>query len=189
MRVATPQAARGWALSRCRHFKNQSCRRRGSVSLQEPILPTPWVCFSRWRLSKPGVSAVARLLPVPVSHRLHRPTASNALLLVPSHKCCSVPSQCRDPFRIRPAPRYANGGQTAFSDGFPVLLATSESLRDLNSKLLLPVSMSCFRPNVVVTGAAPWAEDTWRRVRPCCVLDPIEPSLKSLQVNGRTHVP
>jgi uncharacterized protein YcbX len=62
--------------------------------------------------------------------------------------------------------KYASQGETAFSDGYPMLLTTSESLRDLNRRLPQPVPMSRFRPNIVVTGASkPWEEDMWRRVR------------------------
>jgi uncharacterized protein YcbX len=53
----------------------------------------------------------------------------------------------------------------SFADGFPVLLASSASLADLNARLVKPVPMSRFRPNLVVANAPAWAEDTWRRVR------------------------
>ena len=55
--------------------------------------------------------------------------------------------------------------RAAFSDGFPVLLANRASLAALNDALPDPIDMERFRPNVVVTGAAPWAEDRWRRIR------------------------
>ena len=67
-------------------------------------------------------------------------------------------------------PHYASRpSQTAFSDGFPLLLATEESLADLNSRLASrgarPVPMNRFRPNVVLAGAAqPYAEDDWLTV-------------------------
>jgi uncharacterized protein len=41
----------------------------------------------------------------------------------------------------------------AFADGFPVLLATTASLDDLNERLEHPVPMNRFRPNIVVEGA------------------------------------
>jgi uncharacterized protein YcbX len=53
----------------------------------------------------------------------------------------------------------------SFADGFPVLLASETSLADLNARLGAPVQMSRFRPNLVVGGAQPWVEDTWRRVQ------------------------
>jgi uncharacterized protein len=58
---------------------------------------------------------------------------------------------------------------TSFSDGYPVLLTSTASLDNLNDRLAEvgaePVDMRRFRPNLVVTGAAAWAEDTWQRVR------------------------
>lgn len=55
--------------------------------------------------------------------------------------------------------------QVSFADGAPLLLIGQASLDDLNARLPQPVSMLRFRPNLVVSGAAPYAEDQWRRVR------------------------
>jgi uncharacterized protein YcbX len=66
------------------------------------------------------------------------------------------------------SPEFA---QTAFADGYPVLLATDSSLNELNRRLAArgssPVTMDRFRPNLVVTGTPlePFAEDGWRRIR------------------------
>ncbi|GMR15947.1 MAG: MOSC domain-containing protein [Gammaproteobacteria bacterium] len=61
---------------------------------------------------------------------------------------------------------YANeGDKTAFSDGFPLLLISQESLDDLNSRSNSPVSMTRFRPNIVVKGCEPFAEDSWKKIR------------------------
>jgi len=54
---------------------------------------------------------------------------------------------------------------TGFADGYPILLASQESLDDLNALLDFPVPMNRFRPNVVVQGCEPFAEDKWRRIR------------------------
>ncbi|MGE5378459.1 MAG: MOSC domain-containing protein, partial [Bacteroidota bacterium] len=54
---------------------------------------------------------------------------------------------------------------TGFADGYPILLASEEALQDLNSRLEIPVPMNRFRPNVVVRGCAPFAEDGWNRIR------------------------
>jgi len=55
--------------------------------------------------------------------------------------------------------------QTAFADGYPILLASEEGLADLNTRLETPLPMNSFRPNLVVTGCEPYAEDTWKRIR------------------------
>ena len=54
---------------------------------------------------------------------------------------------------------------TGFADGYPILLASEESLEDLNSRLETPLPMNRFRPNVVVKGCEPFAEDTWSRIK------------------------
>jgi uncharacterized protein YcbX len=54
---------------------------------------------------------------------------------------------------------------TGFADGYPILLTSEEGLQDLNSRLDTPVPMNRFRPNVVVKGCEPFAEDTWNRIR------------------------
>ena len=61
-------------------------------------------------------------------------------------------------------PRYAEGFETAFADGFPLLVIGHASLDDLNARLAVPVPMDRFRPSLVVAGSAPYAEDTWRDV-------------------------
>ncbi|MBV4412183.1 MOSC domain-containing protein [Enterobacteriaceae bacterium YMB-R22] len=74
-----------------------------------------------------------------------------------------------------------------FADGFPYLLTSESSLRDLQKRCPAGVQMEQFRPNLVVTGAEAWDEDRWRVVRignvifdvarPCsrCVLTTVNP--------------
>jgi uncharacterized protein YcbX len=63
-------------------------------------------------------------------------------------------------------PDYARGGdQVSFADGYPLLLISEASLTDLNTRLPEPFSMRRFRPNLVVAGCAPYAEDDWRQIR------------------------
>jgi hypothetical protein len=57
----------------------------------------------------------------------------------------------------------------SFADGFPLLLTSVSSLEDLNARLETPVPMNRFRPNVVVSGGAPFEEDGWKRVETCGV--------------------
>ncbi|HUR97545.1 MAG TPA: MOSC N-terminal beta barrel domain-containing protein [Pyrinomonadaceae bacterium] len=53
----------------------------------------------------------------------------------------------------------------SFADGYPFLLIGEGSLEELNSRLERPVPMNRFRPNFVVAGSEPFAEDDWRRIR------------------------
>jgi uncharacterized protein YcbX len=57
------------------------------------------------------------------------------------------------------------GHIVGFADGYPFLLIGQASLDDLNARLAEPVEMRRFRPNLVVEGAAPFAEDGWHRLR------------------------
>jgi len=77
--------------------------------------------------------------------------------------------------------------EVGFADGFPFLLISQASLDDLNARLRVPVPMRRFRPNLVVSGCDPYAEDGWRRIRigdisfrvakPCsrCIIPTIDP--------------
>ena len=67
---------------------------------------------------------------------------------------------------VRPAnPLFApEATRVSFADGYPILLISEESLADLNDRLSLPIPMNRFRPNLVVAGAAPYAEDGWEAI-------------------------
>ena len=89
----------------------------------------------------------------------------------------------------------------AFADGYPLLLISQASLSDLNDRIiagnnddsLSNVSMAQFRPNIVVDGCLPFAEDTWQHIRigevefkvskPCerCIFTTVNPQ------NGEKH--
>jgi uncharacterized protein YcbX len=65
-------------------------------------------------------------------------------------------------------PAYgAPGDRVSFADAFPFLMISEASLADLNRRLAVPLPMNRFRPNVVVSGCEPYAEDGWRRFRAC----------------------
>lgn len=53
----------------------------------------------------------------------------------------------------------------SFADGFPLLLISQHSLDDLNNRLVTPVPMNRFRPNVVVNDSSAFAEDRWKKIR------------------------
>ena len=58
-----------------------------------------------------------------------------------------------------------SGDQVSFADGFAFLLISEASLEDLNGRLEDPLPMNRFRPNFVVKGCRPYAEDGWSRLR------------------------
>jgi uncharacterized protein YcbX len=90
---------------------------------------------------------------------------------------------------VRPVdPAYARpGDRVSFADGFPYLLASEASLEDLERRAGTRLTMARFRPNLVVAGSAPFAEDGWSRIRvgavpfrvakPCarCVVPTLDP--------------
>lgn len=105
--------------------------------------------------------------------------------------------------------RFDTGSDTvSFADGYPLLLVGEASLEELNRRIernsnknvgksadagetpaFQPLPMNRFRPNVVVTGANPFEEDRWARikigeaefrvVKPCerCVITTVDQAL------------
>jgi uncharacterized protein YcbX len=81
-------------------------------------------------------------------------------------------------------PQYAGPtpAPVTFTDGFPILVCNRASLDDLNRRMAEPVPMERFRPNIVLQGLPPFAEDriasiqigevTLSLVKPCtrCVI-------------------
>ncbi|ANS63170.1 hypothetical protein SLINC_0946 [Streptomyces lincolnensis] len=136
------------------------------------------------RLSAPGMAPLTvpvpqRSLAVPVEifrDKVEAVPADDAA----AHAWCStyLGADVRlvymdDPATRRPVdPEYALPGETvSFADGYPLLLTTTASLDALNSLISQgghaqegPLPMNRFRPNVVVSGTAAWAEDDWSRV-------------------------
>jgi len=66
-------------------------------------------------------------------------------------------------------PAAQAGDVVSFADSCPFLVISEASLADLNDRLVArheePLPMNRFRPNFVVAGCSPYAEDTWRRFR------------------------
>jgi len=66
-------------------------------------------------------------------------------------------------------PNTDNARKIAFADGYPLLLISQASLDNLNSRLVdnqqQSVSMTQFRPNIVINNCLPFAEDSWQHIR------------------------
>ena len=81
----------------------------------------------------------------------------------------------------------APGDHVSFADGYPLLLASEASRTDLEERAGISLVMTRFRPNIVVQGTAPWAEDAWSHIhiadltfrapKPCarCVMTTLDP--------------
>ena len=70
--------------------------------------------------------------------------------------------------RARPVdPAYGGlpGDHVSFADGLPILLTNMASLADLNTRIADGIPMARFRPNIVVNGDVPWAEDDWQNLQ------------------------
>lgn len=82
---------------------------------------------------------------------------------------------------------YQQSKNVSFADGYPFLIIGEETLNFLNSKLVSPVMMKQFRPNLVFAGGKEHDEDNWKNikigqlmftvVKPCarCVITTIDP--------------
>jgi uncharacterized protein YcbX len=53
----------------------------------------------------------------------------------------------------------------SFADAYSFLVLSRESLDALNARLARPLPMNRFRPNIVLQGAGPFAEDGWEGIR------------------------
>lgn len=58
-----------------------------------------------------------------------------------------------------------HGDRVALADGYPLHLLTASAIDLLNGRLATPLDVRRFRPNIVVEGAPPHAEDGWRLIR------------------------
>ena len=128
------------------------------------------------RLSAPDMPALEVPLPPPEAPRLTvsvwddtcsaaHVAAGDAWLsryLGRAVRLVSVDARMRRPVD----PRYAGVEErVGFADGYPMLLLSEASLAELNQRLPRPVPMNRFRPNLVVGGCEPFAEDSWKRLR------------------------
>jgi uncharacterized protein YcbX len=65
------------------------------------------------------------------------------------------------PRPVDPAYRV-NNEHVSLADSHPLLLIGQSSLDDLNGRLMVPLPMNRFRPNIVVSGGEPYEEDGWK---------------------------
>ncbi|MET8163346.1 MOSC N-terminal beta barrel domain-containing protein [Streptomyces sp. NPDC005329] len=134
-------------------------------------------------LSAPGLEPLTVPVPEPVgtvSMEIFRDKVEGVLADDAAHAWCSAHLGAAvrlvhmdDPATRRPVdPGYARPGETVtFADGYPLLVTTTASLAALNSLIARgehagegPLPMNRFRPNLVLAGTEPWAEDDWSRL-------------------------
>lgn len=72
-----------------------------------------------------------------------------------------LPDDSMRPTRLRATESF---GRVGFADAYPFLLLSQASLDDLNARLAAPLPVDRFRPNIVVSGVEPYAEDGWGSV-------------------------
>ncbi len=95
------------------------------------------------------------------------------------------------------APEHSRpGDETAFADGFPLLLLSRAAADGLSERVGRDLGWRRFRPNLLIDGVAAHAEDGWRRVRigavefdvvkPCvrCVFTTIDPDSAVAETDG-----
>jgi len=64
-----------------------------------------------------------------------------------------------DPNRAQP------GDVVSFADSHPITVLSASAIDQLNSKLAQPIPAQRFRPNLLIDGVEPHAEDSWQRIR------------------------
>lgn len=90
----------------------------------------------------------------------------------------------------------SDGDQVAYADLSPLLLITQSSLADLNGRLKRTVTARHFRPNFIVSGTAPYEEDSWSSIAidgctfdvhyycPRCIFTTIDPQTGKRNADG-----
>jgi uncharacterized protein YcbX len=87
---------------------------------------------------------------------------------------------CVRPVKAKYDGRYGrDGDEVSFADAFPLLLISQSALDALNARLATPLPILRFRPNLVVAGTPPHAEDGWKRIRVGAVeFDVVKPCVR-----------
>ncbi|WP_313056102.1 MOSC domain-containing protein [Pseudomonas lopnurensis] len=166
---------------------------------QMALLQASWQGMEALRLSAPGMDELRVVVPGTAEMRSVQIWRSSAVVPDAGEAAATwltrfLGQACRLVYLpaeegIQVDLDYAQlGERTAFSDGFPFLLIGQASLDDLVQRVGRPLEMLRFRPNLVVSGAQPYAEDGWKRIRigelefrvvkPCsrCVIPTIDPA-------------
>jgi uncharacterized protein YcbX len=143
--------------------------------LPQLALVTTELAGETLRLGAPGVEPISVPLCISAGRRVsirvwrfrgealeHEPAAAwlSSVVGRPT-RLVYMPDDVRRPVspeRARP------GDVVSFADGYPLLLVGQASLDELNTRLEAPVGVERFRPNLVVAGATPHAEDSWLRL-------------------------
>ena len=73
--------------------------------------------------------------------------------------------------------------EVSFADGYPYLITTTASIKDLSAKHGQDIAISRFRPNIVVSNEVPWEEDLWH------ILNIGETSFEIVKPCARCQVP
>jgi len=85
----------------------------------------------------------------------------------------------------------------SFADGYPILVLGAASFEELNARIASrgndPVPVNRFRPNILISGAAPWEEDGWKAIQfPTLSIRLVKPCARCLvirtdQKTGQRH--
>ena len=140
-------------------------------------LQARWLGSTQLQLSAPGMSDLQVVVPDEQASlravtiwrdSLQVPDAGDAAAQWLSQwlgRACRL-VQVSEPRARQVDTAYAEAGdKVAFADGFPLLLIGQASLDDLSARVGRPLPMLRFRPNLVVSGSAAYAEDSWKRIR------------------------
>ncbi len=60
--------------------------------------------------------------------------------------------------------RISEGDEVSFADSYPFHITTEVSLQALNKEMGIELPMNRFRPNIVIPGKFPYAEDHWGEI-------------------------